>query len=570
MVIVGLLIYWFKLPTRREMGFESGTNGIFYVLLFIWLSIRICVLSPVAEEFFWRGYVQSTLLKICHPALAVIGQAALFGLVHFRPVLGFVQVCLYGLVFGIWCYRRKTLLPIIIMHIMINSFGFTWGLRDWPELRKIKPTHDYVAEFIELSKPPAYDPNHDARSEYAKAGQLVVEFPDELKEVLHRYPTQWSQEERKHAETWLVSNTSAIELVESGAQKAYYWIEYGYDGKQMLTVFPRNIDKMRHLAFSFCMRAIIRADQGQHEQSFIDVETCFKLGRHLSENKDLLSQLVGTAVRGHALETARMILAHEHIDPVLLTHLQRQFEISAEDEDAGFDFTETRLISLDVIQCIFTDDGQGGGHIPRYFFKRFLLPEGELDYVLSIMSIEEEPDITAWRRLERRSTTAQVKQYYKLLERACSLSPLQYDGNFEGVKKSIEHLAQANPLIRIFSPAISRLVQISAKARVDLDATITILAILRYKADTNQLPDALSQLADTGYIKNIPNDPFSGSNIVYRRTDDSFLLYSFGVDCDDDGGTPSKWGEGEKGGDQVFWPVEGFTGDLESAAKGQP
>jgi hypothetical protein len=33
-------------------------------------------------------------------------------------------------------------------------------------------------------------------------------------------------------------------------------------------------------------------------------------------------------------------------------------------------------------------------------------------------------------------------------------------------------------------------------------------------------------------------------------------LYSYGEDFDDDGGKHSKWGVGDEGGDQVFWPVE--------------
>ena len=47
---------------------------------------------------------------------------------------------------------------------------------------------------------------------------------------------------------------------------------------------------------------------------------------------------------------------------------------------------------------------------------------------------------------------------------------------------------------------------------------------------------------------------------MYKRTDESFVLYSFGSDFDDDGGKPSKWGHGDEGGDQVFWPVHLATG----------
>jgi hypothetical protein len=249
-----------------------------------------------------------------------------------------------------------------------------------------------------------------------------------------------------------------------------------------------------------------------------------------------------------------MIIANEDINPLLMTRFQKLFENTIDCND--FDFIRDKLWVLDVVQQIFTDDGHGGGHIPRCFFKRVFFPDGELDYVLSIISMEEEPDVTAWRRLERRSTTAQVEQYYNLLERACSLSPLQYERNIEGIKTSIEQIKKTNPLIRTFSPAIDRLVHIAARARIDLDASITILRIIRCKADTQKYPDSLSQLVATGYIKNIPIDPYSDKPIIYKQTDDGFVLYSFGSDFDDDGGTPSKWGEGKKGGDQVFWPVK--------------
>ena len=98
--------------------------------------------------------------------------------------------------------------------------------------------------------------------------------------------------------------------------------------------------------------------------------------------------------------------------------------------------------------------------------------------------------------------------------------------------------------------------EIAARFRADQDALIATLGILRYKADAQQLPRNLSELVATGYLKIVPDDPFSNGNITYRLTDKGFILYSFGADFDDDGGTPSKWGYGDKGGDQVFWPVQ--------------
>ena len=50
-------------------------------------------------------------------------------------------------------------------------------------------------------------------------------------------------------------------------------------------------------------------------------------------------------------------------------------------------------------------------------------------------------------------------------------------------------------------------------------------------------------------------DPYSEKPLVYRPMDGDFILYSLGEDFEDDDGTPSTWGMGEEGGDQVFWPA---------------
>ena len=567
-LIVSFLSYRFGLPcTEPATRFENGSYVCSYIPLFVWIIIRTSILGPVAEEIFWRGYVQSTLMRIFHPVLAVLVQAALFGLVHFRPVLGFLQVFMLGLIFGIWCYRRKTLLPVIIMHIAFNSFVVLNECRDWYEIRQIKTTHNYVTEFIELSKPTGYDPNDDAREDYIKAIQSVVEFPEELRNAHRSYPTQWSREEREQAEAWVVSNTKALEQVEKGAQKSCYWLEYEHKDSTVLSVLPRNLDKIKQFTFALCLRAKLQTAQGRYGQGFNDVETCYKLGRHLAPGKDLLPQLLAYAVCSSAVNTARMILAHEDINPMLLIRLQRQFETFAHENERGFDFTETRFMYMDVIQRIFTDDGHGGGHIPRSLFKKHMLPGGEFDSEIGILASVAESDIRAWRKLERHRTTAEVKRYCDLSEKACLILPWQYNRGFNDIKTTIENIEKRNPLIKTFSPAIGRIGEIAARIRANLDALIVTIAILRYNADTQQLPVSLSELVSTGYLETVPDDPFSEGSIIYRLTDEGFILYSFGADFDDDGGIPSKWGYGEKGGDQVFWPVQESTEDSESIAE---
>ena len=573
LLIISVLLVWsllnflirrLGLPLNEDLYFWADQRGLAF---FITLTVFAVIITPILEELFWRVYVFGTLRYVFGGLIAWLLQAVLFAVVHFRPVGGFFPVFSLGLIAGAWRWRRRTLVPVILAHIAVNSLWCAAQWPDWLDFARVRTTHDYVTEFIELSKPAGYDPNDDARREYAKAGQLVIELPEELKEVRKRYPTQWSKDERAQADAWVASNKEALELVEKGTRKPYYRIEYDHDGDLMLSLLERDIDRIKHFAFALCLRAKLQTTQGRYEQGFNDVETCYKLGRHLAPSKGLLPQLVAYAVCSSAVNTGRMIVAYEDINPVLLIRLQRKLETFAKDIETGYDFTETRFIYMDVIQRIFTDDGHSGGHIPRSAFKKKILPDGEFESEIGLLASVAESDTRAWRKLERRITTAEVNRYYNLSEKACLVSPWQYNRNVDRIKTTIEKIEERNPLIKTFSPAIDRLGEIAARSRANLDALIATLAILRYKVDTQQLPHNLSELVATGYLETVPDDPFSGGSITYKLTDEGFILYSFGADFDDDGGTPSKWGYGEKGGDQVFWPVQESTANSESIAE---
>jgi hypothetical protein len=170
------------------------------------------------------------------------------------------------------------------------------------------------------------------------------------------------------------------------------------------------------------------------------------------------------------------------------------------------------------------------------------------------MAQATDSDIYAWKSLDRRRTTEDVRQYYRAFEQATALVPWDYERNAGEVKSIMERIAKRNPLIKLFSVSMV-LTHLSAKARAELDSVITILAILRYKADRQEFPETLEQLVAEGYLKGMSRDPYSDGALIHKRTGDNFMLYSCGADFDDDGGARSKWGEGKEGGDQVFWPV---------------
>jgi sodium transport system permease protein len=84
------------------------------------------VLPALFEEFFFRGYLLSALLRAGSPRSAIVGSALFFGAFHLLG-RGLVQVesgvnaTLLGLVLGWLCWRTGSLVPGMIVHVLHNS-----------------------------------------------------------------------------------------------------------------------------------------------------------------------------------------------------------------------------------------------------------------------------------------------------------------------------------------------------------------------------------------------------------------------------------------------------------------
>lgn len=85
--------------------------------------------------------------------------------------------------------------------------------------------------------------------------------------------------------------------------------------------------------------------------------------------------------------------------------------------------------------------------------------------------------------------------------------------------------------------------------RAELDLLATALALRAYHSTHGDYP---ASLRATGW--ELPTDPFSGRDFVYRRSGAGFILYSVGANGQDDGGTPPRsFGQWLDEGDLV-WP----------------
>jgi membrane protease YdiL (CAAX protease family) len=93
-----------------------------------WVVVAMVVVgAPLMEELFYRGLLQRSLASRYNEGLVVVGVAALFALVHFRPI-EIPGLFVIGLVFGFAALRTGRLGMAIMIHAGFNATGILHAL----------------------------------------------------------------------------------------------------------------------------------------------------------------------------------------------------------------------------------------------------------------------------------------------------------------------------------------------------------------------------------------------------------------------------------------------------------
>jgi CAAX protease family protein len=102
----------------------AGHSNVNLVLV----AVLVCVAAPIAEEFFFRGFLFGTLRGYLRLWPAALITGVVFGLIHFK--LEFLApLAFLGVALCLLYARTGSLLPCIALHSLNNSlaFGVTQG-----------------------------------------------------------------------------------------------------------------------------------------------------------------------------------------------------------------------------------------------------------------------------------------------------------------------------------------------------------------------------------------------------------------------------------------------------------
>ncbi|MBW8001189.1 MAG: hypothetical protein FVQ80_04120 [Planctomycetes bacterium] len=429
---------------------------------------------------------------------------------------------------------------------------------------------DYTKETLKLARPVA-DESLNAANLYQKAIDAYKEPPNIENEDLTRtlkgkkWIDELTSQQLDSLKKYVNDNAQATVLFTQASKKPYYWLDKSEPNNHpFIHMLLPELAPTRDIAKMIVWQAKLKAYTGDIEGAFDDIFTLYRSGQHLKGPKVLIEQLVGISMQAMAVETSRTILTNTNIDLTTLQNIQRKFTDLRDRSTFIVDFKIEKFLLLDFVQRCYTDNGRGSGHlIPRMASQYY----GALD----IGSNHPYSDLNfipflgmAVVSADRKQITKMCDKYYDTFQKHAHKSPWQLNEENVDFKMGINQWSLVKQLryfpFTYFMPALERVNMVMHRSKADVDSLITTIVILRFQKQKGVYPESLQQLLDENFINQIPADPFSDKPLVYKKTEDSFILYSLSENFTDEGGEGHKNDEGEikkwgKTGDAIFWPV---------------
>lgn len=116
------------IPNLMEQSFDilqSGWGGI----------VAIALLGPIVEELLFRGAIFQALLKDYSPMKAILLSSFLFAVFHLNPAQ-MIPAFLMGVLLAWACYKTRSLIPSMWMHILNNSLAVCLSIC-FPEMEQV-------------------------------------------------------------------------------------------------------------------------------------------------------------------------------------------------------------------------------------------------------------------------------------------------------------------------------------------------------------------------------------------------------------------------------------------------
>jgi len=430
---------------------------------------------------------------------------------------------------------------------------------------------DYLAMINETGRSGVSE-GDNAWPYYEKAGKLYVQPEKWMKNFIR---SQWSNgykrpEEIKEAPKasllkWIEENEDSWQQFAMGSLKKLCFIkseDFIDEEKWLIGLLYPQGNTLFDLLRLGRWRLWRHLEQNQIPEVIEDSFIMLKAARNLQgENNIFYEHAIGQIYTASVCEALAHITASEQLSAADLKQVQQQLLQISQRDYPKWNPEPIRTIFMDTVQRTFTDGGPGGGHIIPERLKDF--------YTLYSPSEREKPKkplpfyiAQSMVHAGRDETIARYDVLFESLSRDLKTSPYRRATEENHTAKLASTLDEKNyslihHLLIKHIPTMLKRVDMRYQIISQYEAVRTIFALRRWQQEKSEYPEKLEELVEAGYLKELPDDPYSDGPLRYERRQDDFVLYSVGGNFEDDGGTRNPedalW---EGSGDRIFWPID--------------
>jgi len=394
-----------------------------------------------------------------------------------------------------------------------------------------------------------------------QAGEYFIDLSQFMKEHLKVDPGKgeeelglvlkgpWTETNYPRLAAWLKANEKPLGLIIKATKRSQYYSplvapKMSKDGSDLVGAELGGAQKCRSCANALTARATFRIGKDGYDAAWQDLLACHRLARLVGRGGTLEEALVAFAIEKNACSADLVILDRARLNAQQIESCLRDLQglpplpAMADKVDLGERYTLLNAIMLVDRYGIQYMESLSDGNLNRPNPLGNSLLEN-IDWDPALRSTNQLLDriAAAMRKKDWSARQNTLKQIEAELE---SLRHKAVDPN-TGLKDFILGDNQArgraigNMLIGLMIPGATK-VQLAAEQTQQIDENVKVaFALARYERDHGRYPKALAELAPK-YLSQIPQDSFSGEALIYRAAEKGYLLYSVGINGQDDEG----------------------------------
>ncbi len=361
----------------------------------------------------------------------------------------------------------------------------------------------------------------------------------------------WSEEEFPKLAAWLERNEKPLQLVVEASQRERFYAPLvpPTQPPPVINASMPGYQPWREACRALAMRAMLRLKEGKTEEAWQDLTACHRLARLVGQAPTMIEALVANAIDGIACSGDAAVAQHDDLAPEQARRFQADLRelgplpnmVDKIDVAERFQFLDAVSSMARYGPAAFS--GVDGSDEEESWAERDLSQRAtnamfEWDEILRAANAHYDRLVEAGRIADRRKRAEAVDEASKQMEeefdRSANLGSLAKSFLSKGPRKTVtEKIGQV--LLALMTPALSAALQSEDRAGMVFQMTQVALALAAYRADHGGYPESLEQLVPD-YLDEVPKDLFTGAQLRYESNGQDYLLYSVGVNREDDEG----------------------------------